>query len=238
MKKQKFMYVVIVAIAAMFFTSCQRYHVKQLLAENGVVQNAVWKSMVTDSVKKDMVRYFIIMGKNNCPEVSEVVIHKQFGIVHIPDSLIKDMSMYHKCFYSNQQMIFEKEVHRISGPTLWKAPQVTFTLKAMDPVNFDQTTIKITTRDATIFWQVIIIVFFLLFIVIVAVNVDGENWGWVMFCSLIVAGMLWLGWYYLPYAASGLMSLVLLVAIIHFFYEPICNLFVKIKVYKAKKNLS
>ncbi len=216
MKKQKFMYVVIVAITVLFFTSCERYETRTSLKENDIAQNVTWKSVVTDSIKKEMIRYFMIVGKSNRPEIPEVLIHKQFGIVNIPDAIVKDIPMYHSCFYAGYQMIAENNVHRTSGPTLWKAPQVTFMLKAMDPISFDQAKITIVTRDARIFWQVVLIFFFVLFgfLAFTLFNDDDDNLGWGIFLFIITIGMLVWTWFYVAYFVSGLCTLLLATAVV------------------------
>jgi len=216
MRKKSMMYVVIVAIATMFLTSCNRYDQKELLKHNDIT-NVPWNHVVTDSVQKNMVRYFMIMGEKNRPEVAEVLIHKQFNLLYVPNNLIKDIPAYHDCFYKGEQMIAEKEVHRTSGPTLWKAPQVTFTLKVMDPINFDQATIKIIERDARIFWQVVLIFFYLLFgfLGFALFNTDDdENLGWGIFLFIVAIGMLVWNWFYVPYFVSGFLTLLLLTAVV------------------------
>lgn len=216
MKKKSVIYVVIAAIATMFFTSCSRYDEKKSLKDNDIT-NVPWNHVVTDSVQKSMVRYFMIIGKNHRPQVFEVLIHKQFNLLYVPDNLIKDIPDYHDCFYLGDQMIAEREVYRTSGPTLWKAPQVTFTLKVMDPINFDQATIKIVARDARIFWQVVLVFLFLLFGFLSFVFIDSyddEEHGWGIVLFILAIGMLVWTWFYVSYFVSGLLTLLLLIAVI------------------------
>ncbi len=159
-----------------------------------------------------MLHYFMILGDDNTPKVSEVIIHKQLGILHVSDELIKDVPDYYTCFRFGEQMVAEKEVYRTSGPTLWKAPQVTFTLKVMDPVSFDQATITVVTRDATIFCQVVLIFFFVLFafLAFLFFNADDGDKGWGMFWFLVAIGMLVWAWFYVAYFVSVLCTLLLL----------------------------
>lgn len=216
MSKKNFVYVAIAVIAALFFTSCERYQTQQPLAEKDAAQNAVWKPMVTDSIKKDMLHYFMILGDKNTPTVSEVIIHKQLGTLHVPDELIKDVPDYYTCFQLGEQMIAEKEVHRSSGPTLWKAPQATFTLKVMDPVSFDQATITVVTRDATIFCQVILIFFFAFFgfLAFLLFNAADGNKGWGIFWSFVAIGILVWAWFYVAYFVSVLCTLLFVSAVL------------------------
>lgn len=217
MKTKQNLYVVVMVISTLFFMSCDRYKTKTSLKENDIPQNVAWKRMVTDSIKADIIRYFIIMGEKRRPVVSDMLVHKRFGILHIPDSLIKKTPSYYDCFYLGEKMIFEREVCRTSGPTLWKSPQVTFNLKVMDPVSFDQATVIIVTRDARIVWQVVLILFFVVFglfsFFLLICDYDTEwdrEWGlkWGRILLVFTIGMLLWTSFYVSYFVSGLCTLL------------------------------
>ncbi len=235
MKTKKIFLAVIVVISAVFLTSCNRYEKNTSLKSNDIVQTISWEKVVTDSVKNNMIHYFMIMGKDNCPAISEVLIHKYCNLLQVPDMLIKDIPAYHKCFYLGEQMIAEQEVHSTSGPTLWKASQVTFTLKVMDPVSFDQSTISIVTRDAQTFWQVVIIIFFLLLSFLILVAFEEGDGGWIIFCGIVACIMLYLAWIYLSYAISGMLSLIFIGIILWIFHKPITEIISKLKNKKEIK---
>ncbi len=225
--KNSMLYVVIAALTLMFLTSCGRYEVKNTLNGEGIAKDVPWITVVHDSVKTDIVRYFTILGKDNRPKVSEILIHRQFGIVHVPNVLVKDIASYHDCFYMGEPMIAENEYHRTSGPTLWYAPKVTFTLKVMDPINFDQATLQIVERDARIFWQVVIVILFLFFFLFIFVSFDSDESGWGIVCIILSTGMGFLSWYYLSYFLSGLLSLIVFIVIILSFWGQIKRVFTK-----------
>lgn len=215
MKTQKFMYVVVVAIATLFFTSCERYETQTSLKENDIVQNVDWKPMVTDSVKKEMIHYFMIIGKDNCPVVSDMLIHKQFGILNVPDSLIKEIPDYYYCFYSNQISILEKESYSSLEHTLWKVPQTTFNLKVLDPVSFNEGTVIIVARTIRIFWQVVIIILFMFCSFLAFIFLFEDDHGGLGIFFLIVAISLFiLSWFYLAYFVFILFAIVLIVIVV------------------------
>ncbi|MCX6823797.1 MAG: hypothetical protein NT085_01615 [candidate division SR1 bacterium] len=217
MKKKLFLSIALVAIATMFM-SCGRYNLKESLQKNDISSDTIhWKTVIADSTAKNIIHYCIIMGEKNSPSVSQVLIHNQFGILDIPDTLLKNVPMYYECFYLGEPMIFQCEEHRTVGATLWKAPQTTFTLKAMDPIHFDQVTLQRTVRDARLFWQITIAVLFVVCFLIALLNIldyDDDNLFIIIICCIVALAMFILSWCYLAYFVSILFSLCIFLSIV------------------------
>ena len=222
--------IAILGIIIMLFTSCRYEEKRSLKSQDINPADITWQKVITDSVRNNIIHYFVvIVGKDDCPTMSKVYIHKYYHVLQVPDSLLKNIPTYYDCFYLGEPMIFEQEVHRISGPTLWKAPQVIFTIKVMDPVTFGQSSVQIVTRDAETLWQVVIVVCFLFFGILSFVLLDDDDdAGGMICCALVTLVMLYLSWCYLPYFVSGLLSFLLLAAIVCLFAEPIGKLLGKL----------
>jgi hypothetical protein len=220
MKTKLLMYVVFVVFTTLFLSSCSsRYERGSLLEDSGSIKFE-WHRVVNDSIQKEMFNYFIILGKRASLSTHEVLIHRYFGLLDIPDSLVQYVPGYYTCFYRGKFVISERTSYRTSGPTLWKAPQTTFVVKVINPVSFDQGITSIVTRHATISLQVILVVLFLLFgfFAFFFANVydsdeAGDLFGLVLF-SLLCLLMLALIWFYTSYFVSVLLTIFLIVLIV------------------------
>lgn len=162
--KPKFLYLFIAAIAGVFFSSCTRYDQGTSFADvEADFPSIQWKQPLSDTVRNSIIQYAVVMGKDFRPDISQLIVHTYYGILTVPDTIIKDVPLYLSVLRFGSPMIAKREFKRISGPSLWEAPKTRFTLLIIDPVMFTQATVIKETRDVVIFWQWVLIIVSLIF---------------------------------------------------------------------------
>lgn len=162
--KPTILYVFIAAIAGVFFSSCTRYDQGTSFADvEADFPSIQWKQPLSDTVRNSIIQYAVVMGKDFRPDISQLIVHTYYGILTVPDTIIKDVPLYLSVLRFGSPMIAKREFKRISGPSLWEAPKTRFTLLIIDPVMFTQATVIKETRDVVIFWQWVLIIVSLIF---------------------------------------------------------------------------
>lgn len=209
MKNKMILWVVIISMAALSM-SCRRYIPGTEVDPKEFATQSAWTDCTNDTLVAELIQYFKILGEDNQPTVSEVLMHQKMGILRIEDRFVQWVPTSYRLYYEGTK-IKERKVQRTSGPKWFTAPKVTFTLSVRNPKIFEYADVTIVTRDARIFWQVVLAlgVFLLgcLGFVLSDVNNDknGRYWGKVFFYLAFM--LLLLLWYYSCILVSLIMTM-------------------------------
>ena len=218
MKNKMILWVVIISMAALSM-SCRRYTKKSTISESEVeaLTKTEWVNLFSDTVNKNLVLYFNILGDDANLSVSDVLLHKHMGVVNIPDEIIKAVPDMYDMYTDGNIVIGDREVRRISGPTWFTAPKAKFTFNMYKSATFQVATANAVTRDAIIFWQVVMIITFIVCVILAILLIsEGINSTEIFIimgvavgiCALVLLGCIW---YYLCTIISLLATLGLVV---------------------------
>lgn len=239
MKTKQNLYVVIMVISTLFFTSCDDRYQEESLLKNDDITDVIWKPVMSDSAKASIRHFFLVIGKESyAPSLLKeygltldivLAYRQQQYLLDVPDTLLKEIPLYYRGFCEGYPVIISNENHHVCCPTLWSSSKAMFTLKVVDPKTFDQATVKIVESDARLFWQIVMVLAFLL-LAIFLLRIGYEIWPIALVSSLVLLYSAVLVWYYLPYFVSGLLSLGFLLSVVWFFRYPL-----GLKPMKSKK---
>lgn len=235
---KKIFFGMVIIVIAVLATSCSRYNVESTVSESDFTTQSNWEKVFNDTIS-DMLRdYFELLGDDLSIQQADIVhrqhlkVVEQMKSVAIPDKIVDQMPILYDVYRNGEIMIGNREVHRISGPTWFKAPKVQFTLDVYHPTKFAVAHATIITRDAKIFWQLMMIMFFLVELVFMTVclceginNIELRITGIVIAIGTVV--MLGLMWYYLCIILSIIATLLFLL---------ICGIIYK-DIKQAKKEI-
>lgn len=219
MKNKMILWVVIIGMAALSM-SCRRYTKNSTISESEVKSHITteWKNVFADTINKNLLLYFKLLGDDANLSVSDVLLHKHMGVVNIPDEIIKAVPDVYDMYTDGNIVIGDREVCRISSPTWFTAPKAKFTFNVYKSATFQVAPVTIITRDAIIFWQIVLIVAFIICVMSSIAWISEGKYdagGLIAGIAASIGALVLLGymWYYLciiiPLLATlGLIALV------------------------------
>jgi hypothetical protein len=203
MKKTSVLWMVI-AIIITTLTSCTRYEAGDRMTTD---QKLEWKNIFPDSITKNIIHYFDLIGPNQTLNPSQLMLLQKAGVLNIPDSIIKDIPCYYRHYYSECQcekasglLIVGGEIESTDSPTFLKAARKSFHMKVVDTSCFREAAVTISERASRLCWMVIAIILIVVLTIVLycALGFDeGKGLFNTLLCgAVIVAILIWI-WFYM-----------------------------------------